>query len=102
MFRNIGRKIKVFAKVVCWIGIVCSILTGLLVMIAGLAASDFAVRLPEQAGQLQVHVSAGAAIFTGILIIVIGSLVSWIGSFMTYGFGQLIDNTEEIKNSLNR
>jgi hypothetical protein len=32
--------------------------------------------------------------FAGILIMVLGSLGSWIGSFMTYGFGQLVENSD--------
>ncbi len=35
-------------------------------------------------------------IVTGLLTIVIGSLMSWLGSFMTYGFGQLVDNSDKL------
>ena len=66
MFENIGGKIKTLAKVVCWIGIVASVILGLL--------------------------SRNA--ITALLFIGIGSLGSWIGSFMTYGLGQLIENTD--------
>ncbi len=66
MFDNIGGKIKVLAKVVCWIGIVVSVILGLL---------------------------TGNSI-TALLTMVIGSVASWVGSFMTYGFGQLIENTD--------
>ena len=66
MFDNIGGKIKTLAKVVCWIGIVASVILGLLSM----------------------------NVITALLIMGIGSLSSWIGSFMTYGFGQLIENTD--------
>jgi len=66
MFDNIGGKIKTLAKVVCWIGIIVSVILGLL--------------------------SRNA--ITALLFIGIGSLGSWIGSFMTYGFGQLIENTD--------
>ena len=66
MFDNIGGKIKGFAKVVCGIGIAISVIIGLLSLNA----------------------------ITALLIIGIGSLSSWIGSFMTYGFGQLIENTD--------
>ena len=66
MFDNIGGKIKTLAKVVCWIGIVASVILGLL----------------------------SRNVITALLFIGIGSLGSWIGSFMTYGFGQLIENTD--------
>ena len=29
MFNNIGHKIQVLAKVLCWIGIICWVITGL-------------------------------------------------------------------------
>lgn len=35
-------------------------------------------------------------IVTGLLTIVIGSLMFWLGSFMTYGFGQLVDNSDKL------
>ena len=34
--------------------------------------------------------------FVGILVIAIGSLFSWVGSFCLYGFGELIEKTTEI------
>lgn len=71
MFDNIGGKIKAVAKVVCWIGIIASIIIGFIMLVQD---EDTA--------------------FAGILIMVLGSLGSWIGSFMTYGFGQLIENSD--------
>lgn len=73
MFDNIGSKIKTLATVIAWTGIIASLLTGFVLM-----AED-----------------AGAA-FIGLLIMVIGSLMSWVGSFMTYGFGHLIENTDKL------
>lgn len=71
MFDNIGGKIKTLAQVVCWIGIIASVIIGFVMM----AQDDDTA-------------------FAGILIMVLGSLGSWIGSFMTYGFGQLIENSD--------
>ena len=33
-------------------------------------------------------------VLLGFLIIIIGPLCSWIGSFMIYGFGQLVENSD--------
>lgn len=79
MFNNIGRKIKTFAKVMCWIGIIASVVAGL-AMIAG-SSSSYA---------------PAAGIVAGILTAVMGSLFSWVGSFMLVGFGELVENTAEI------
>ena len=68
MFDNIGQKIKKLATVICWIGIVFSVMIGLTFM--------------------------RASILTGFTIAALGALSSWIGSLFTYGYGQLIENTD--------
>ncbi len=70
MFGNIGGKIKALAQVITWIGIIVSILIGIITM--------------STSGPV------------GILIAVAGSLISWISSFILYGFGQLIENSDEL------
>ncbi len=76
MFDNIGGKIKTLAEVVCILGIVGSVLWA----IATLLQSNYH------------HVT----ILESILILGLGSLGSWVGSFITYGFGELIENTTRI------
>lgn len=73
MFDNIGSKIKSLAQIVCWMGIVVSAISGLAIMI-----------------------SNEETIFVGLLIILLGSIGSWIGSFVLYGFGQLIENSDTL------
>ena len=70
MFNNIGGKIKTLANVVALVGIIGSIIGG----IALILADD-------------------SLIATGIIVLLGGSLLSWIGSFFTYGFGELIERT---------
>lgn len=74
MFDNIGGKIKSLAKVVTWIGIVCSIIAG----IAVLANADSSIS------------------WVGILIIPGGIVISWISSLTLYGFGELVANSSII------
>ena len=71
MFDNIGCKIKALAQVICWIGIIASVIIGFVLIVQD---EDTA--------------------FIGILTMILGSLGSWIGSIMTYGFGQLIENSD--------
>ena len=70
MFDNIGSKIKSWAKIVCWVGIVISVITSLTFM--------------ENAA------------FLGLMLLTIGPLVSWVASLFLYGFGELIEKTTEI------
>ncbi len=85
MFNNIGGKIKGLATFICWLGIIGSVLGGIaLVMILGDEMS----------------------IVVGIIVAIVGSLLSWIGSFLLYGFGQLIYNSDiivkNIRNNKNK
>ncbi len=70
MFENIGSKIKGLAATVAWIGIIFSIITGLVMF----GDEDTAL--------------------TGFIIMIIGSLSSWLSSLTLYGFGQLIENSD--------
>ena len=71
MFNNIGGKIKGFAQIVCWLGIIGSIITGFVFIGIGSDSRH-----------------GGGIVFLGILIAIVGPIASWIGSFLTYGFGQ--------------
>ncbi len=75
MFNNIGSRIKALAKVICWLGIIISVITGIIGIINGTEQS----------------------IVSGVITIIFGPLASWLGSFFAYGFGQLIENTDEIR-----
>lgn len=70
MFDNVGSKIKGLASFFCWGGIIASIIGGIIL-----------IGLDED------------LIFVGIAVIVIGSLLSWISSFVLYGFGELVVNS---------
>ncbi len=69
MFDNIGDKIKMLAKVICLAGIIISLIAGIALM------------------------SNGSGGF-GFLTIVVGALLSWVGTFVLYGFGKLVENSD--------
>ena len=74
MFKNIGAKIKKIAEIYTILGIVVSVIWGITTMaISGIG---------------------------GLLVIVIGCLASWIGSFLLYGFGQLVENSDKLVKAL--
>ena len=78
MFNNIGGKIKTLAQIVCWIGIIASFIYGFIIMFQG-----------------------NGTFIMGSFILIFGSLFSWVGSFMTYGFGQLIENSDILISNIN-
>ena len=76
MFDNIGGKIKTLAHVTCILGMIASVCG--------------AVAIWMRNGWYTPTILAGA------LVLGVGCLGSWIGSFFTYGFGQLIESVEDI------
>lgn len=72
MFKNISGKIKGLAKVNCIVGIAISVVVGI-----GMSGDSKMAPI-------------------GVLVMIVGLLVSWIGSFFVYGFGELIENTTVI------
>ncbi len=70
MYDNIGGKIKKLATILCFIGIIISILIGIILTVV----LDNVLFL--------------------LLIGGLGSLFAWIASFCLYGFGQLIENSD--------
>ena len=77
MFDNIGGKIKTLAQVVCWIGIITSIIYGIVLM----GTDD-------------------DLIFLGFIVMVVGALLSWVSSFTLFGFGEIIEDTKLIRKVL--
>ncbi len=65
MYNNIGKKIKTVAKAAGYVGTIVSMIVGY-------------ITLP----------------YGGFLIFIFGPIVSWLSTFLIYGFGQLIENTD--------
>ncbi len=82
MFKNIGKKIQVLAKTLCWIGIAISIIFGLAFIIVGIA-------------QKQILISLG-----GIAVAFIYAIFCWLGSFIMVGYGELVEKVNNIDNKL--
>lgn len=84
MFNNIGEKIKTLAIIITILGIIASVISGIAFIVSSIVDSYDVSRL-------------AAGIILGVLTIVVGSLLSWISSFLLYGFGELIENSTILK-----
>lgn len=73
MFENIGKKIKVLAKVIFFIEAISAIIAGFVLCM-------------EEDEML-------------IIISFVGPIVAWISSWLLYGFGELIDKVCDIEKS---
>ena len=89
MFNNIGRKIKTLAKVLCWLGIIASVISGIAMVLTGVAFNSASV-VRGYSATVDAELGGAAAVVGGIVMMV----VSWIGSFCMYGFGQLVENSD--------
>ena len=78
MFKNIGSKIKTLTLILALSGAALSVFFGILwIFVAS-------------------NLGLGGWKYLGIIPIVAGPLWSWVSSFLLYGFGQLIDNSDKL------
>lgn len=78
MFEYIGRKIKVLAKVMFWLGIIGWSLYGVIAIIVYASESD-----------------ATNAV-ASLIIMLIALIASTVSSWLVYGLGQVIDNSDKL------
>lgn len=75
-YNNIGGKIQGLAKIIFIIGAIFSVIGGI--------------------GMIGAFDGEALGFLTAIVVIIVGAIGSWIGSWMLYGFGELIVKTTEI------
>lgn len=85
MFGNTGKIIKIISKIVCWFGIIGSVVAS--VIFFALAVQNRYAAVP----------------YLGIAIGCLfgGPLASWLVTLLTYGFGDLIEKTNMIQKDMN-
>ena len=88
MFRNPGGKIKSYAKVLFWIGVVISIIIGVIEIGSSFVAAAYSYQ--SSFGTILL------GILGGILTVAIGTLISWLAVLTLYAFGTLVENSDEL------
>lgn len=91
MYNEVGEKIKKLAKVLAIIGIMGAVIFGIMLINKGVELSE--------------HSYSSEALGTtytilGIVVILGGSLVSWLSYLTLYGFGELVDRAISIDRKL--
>ena len=74
------------AKLIAWLGITASVVLGLVLVYNG----------------AQSWYSGDAMTLSGLGVMVGGSIISWISSWFVYGYGRLIDNSDQIRHHMER
>lgn len=75
MFENLGPRIKIIAKIWLWLGIILSVIMGILFI-------------------------SHELVLTGFLYLLLGGCISIFGSFILAGFAQLVENSDAIRKQL--
>jgi DNA-directed RNA polymerase subunit M/transcription elongation factor TFIIS len=78
-YDNIGNKIKGLAQMTFVVEAIAAVITGIALM-----ASDEDL------------------ILYGLLVLIAGPIIAWVSSWLLYGFGQLIENSDIIAEEYNR
>jgi hypothetical protein len=86
LFYGVGGNLQTFGKVIAWIGTVCSIIGGIIMFFCAFINLDYLWWL-----MLLAPVTA-----------VVGCVSSWLPALVLYGFGQLIDDTEDIRRQISK
>ena len=83
MYENIGKKIKFFAGLVGYGGVAVSIIAGIVwtvFLVDNRYTRDYA--------------------FVGIVVGIVVAFLFWVGQFILYGFGELVDQTTQINRKI--
>ena len=100
MFENIGKKIKTLAEILFIIGVCCSVIIGVLVILYPNFLSEIIVEQQSAIVEKQQDTVSAFSAFWGLIWIAVGSLFSYIHSLLLYGFGELIDRVSNIDENL--
>lgn len=76
MFKNVGRKIKIVAKVIFWVGVALLAVLWLILFWYGVVESDIGLFV------------------VSLIIPPIYGVLAWISCLSMYGTGQLIENSD--------
>lgn len=81
MFKNVGNKIQSFAKFVFIFGTIVAAIAAIVFILAAIGAGEPALTT--------------IYIIYGLMVLILGPIMSWINALFIYGFGQLIVNTDK-------
>lgn len=92
MYKNIGKKIKILAKV---LAIVLSVITVTMGVYMIIKYNDPIVA--DAVGYIYNASYKATVIIVAVIVVILAVALNWVSSWILYGFGELIDNTTAIK-----
>jgi hypothetical protein len=87
IWSDMGQKLKVLAQVICVLGIIASLVYAIITW----NTQDLSEQTLSYFGNQQNQVST---FWPGLKTLIIGCLLSWVGSWILYGFGLIVERAE--------
>ena len=89
MFEEIGKKIKILAKISFILEVIVSLVCGIVYAYVGVNANKTIYYGNNTTFEIKF-------VFGGVGIFLIGVIIAWISNFVLYGFGELVDKVCDI------
>ena len=86
MFENAAAKLKAAARILCWLGIIGSLIKGITLIV--------------QASRS--YTDGSYITFLGLATIAAGAFISWLLSLVLYAFGELVEHTASIDSKMGK
>lgn len=99
LWTNVGKKLKIVAKVVFVLMVIGCIVGGLVLLIKGSDMMSQVSGMEDEVAQ-PIKAAANKFIFGGLGIILVGPIVCLIAQWIFYAFAQLVDDVAAIKSKL--
>ncbi len=101
MLNNAGKKIAFWSTVLLYAGIAVSLVAGLFLIFRGAQFNAVRFSYYYMGDVYRTGVMGGArAIVAGFLVIIFGSLLSWLWALLLRAFGELAEDTKAIRERL--
>ena len=101
MLNNAGKKIVFWSQIILFFGIAVSVILGFWLIWNGAQANTFRLTY-TRAGYLYNTgmMGGGRMVVAGFLVIILGSLASWLTALLLRAFGDLAEDTKAIRERL--
>jgi hypothetical protein len=94
MWSNIGGKIKLAAVINAWVGIIGCVVLGATIIVTG--ETETSGYVWESGEWVHGTTISATRVIIGFMVMFVGSFFAWVSSWVLYGYGVLIEKTEEI------
>ena len=101
MLNNAGKKLDLWSQILLFAGIAVSVIVGILMIIRGVRLDPLRVSVYQTGVLYRTGVLGGnRIIISGFLVMILGSLGSWLVALLVKAFGELSVDTSAIRDRL--